>query len=173
MGKQKKTSRLSTGNKITLGTLSVLGLVGGWNLIGREVSQPTADDDVVATVGAIDASAVTFATPAPSLRATPWPTIAPLKTSPRLADKPVPTLVVVAVSLGQSDAAVDVAGANMSPALLSLPDVAPLPTLAPLPTMPEYVAPPPAPAPPPQVAAAPAPAPAPPPPSGGAVSEGS
>lgn len=149
MSERKKTSKVTTGHKVALGALSVLGAVAGWNIIGRTESQPQAAS---APAGGAQASTAT-ALPAAAAVATPWPAIAPLPVMPRLDARPLPTLVAVeipdlpAVNPG---APVPVAAA---------PGLVALPALAPLPAMPEYVAPPPPPPPPPsQVAEAPPPA---------------
>lgn len=158
MTKRKQTSKVTKGHKISLATLSVLGLVAGWNTIGRVESNSTPTQAVV------------VATPMPIVAgATPWPTIAPLTDIPRLDIQPLPTLALMVGLEPQGDSPAS-AGGEMAAAInnLAMPSLAPMPTLAPLPAMPEY-APPPPPAPV-QVAAAP------PPPSnggGGNVSAGS
>lgn len=162
MNQRKRTRKVTKGHKITMAAASVMGLIAGWNLIGhRELKAVT--DELVATTK--PATAVPSPVQPSAAVATPWPTIAPLSVAPRLAERPLPTLVAMPPEMFQSDAtqsggpAFDIAGA---------PQLIPLPTLAPLPVMPEYVAPPP---PPPQVAAAPQAAPPPaapqPPPPGG------
>ena len=165
MSKQKRTSKVTTSHKITLGAVSVLGVAAGWNVIGRAAGQSAAADEQTVAAEPIALPEID----APRINPTPWPTIAPLQTNPRLAQKPLPTLVAVAVPVGPPASNAAATGDTTMPSVSSLPSIAPLPTLAPLPAMPEYVAPPPPPAAPQQVAAAP-----PPPPSGGGnVSKGS
>jgi hypothetical protein len=158
MTKQKRGSKVTGGHKALIGVLCVLGLLGGWLLIGRFESGATGaviagDTQEKATVAPSESAA-------PAANATPWPTIAPLAVQPRLEFQPLPTLPVIAVQPPPG-----ASGASAA-SLLPAPNPVALPTLAPLPKRPEYVAPPP---PPPQVAAAP------PPPSdgGGNVSGGS
>jgi len=148
MSERKKTSKVTTGHKVALGALSVLGTVAGWNLIGRAESQPQPAGEPAA------AAQTTTATTAPPVAAvaTPWPAIAPLPAMPRLDARPLPTLVAVEIP----DLPAVAAGAPAP--LAAAPGLVALPALAPLPAMPEYVAPPPPPPPPPsQVAAAPPP----------------
>ena len=157
MTKRKPARKVTTGHKISLATLSVLGAVAGWNAIGRLENSQTATPAAV------------IARPVPTVAAAlPWPTIAPLVEIPRLDVQPLPTLIPVAGQLTQGDAPALAGGMAAAPDTLAMPSLAPLPTLAPLLTMPEYVPPPP-PAPV-QVAAAP-----PPPSNGGGnnVSSGS
>ncbi len=145
MTKRKQASKITKGHKISLATLSVLGVVAGWNTIGRVESSNKA------------AQAVVLATPEPIVAgATPWPTIAPIADIPRLDVRPLPTLAFVAGTATQNNS-LNVTDGEMASSVsnLAMPSMAPLPTLAPLPTMPEYVPPPP-PAPV-QVAAAPPP----------------
>lgn len=149
MNRTKKKSKVTTGHKVTIGALGVLGVVAGWNVVGR--AEQAAAVKTVAPVATPD-----LATAPVAPLATPWPTIPPLAEHPRLDARPLPTLAVVIAP----DAAVvpGAASDGVTVANITAPNLMPLPTLAPLPTMPEYVAPPPPPpAPPAQVAAAPPP----------------
>ncbi len=139
MSKQKKTNKINAGHKVTMGALGVLGIVGGWNIIGRMESAAAAEVPIVE------------ATPRPTPRPvppspTPWPAIQPLVQSPRLQLEPLPAPAAGGPA-GRQPTASAQADQNtaVSLDLSTLPSAAPLPTLAPLPALPEYVPPPPPP----------------------------
>jgi hypothetical protein len=149
MSKRKNTKKVTPGFKMTMGALSVLGVVGGWNIISRYENAGSPEDIVVDE--SLDPTPTTIL-PSP----TPWPTIQPLAEMPRLEIKRLPTLAAGDFTGAQTDVSLqEPQGAGDSLALSVMPSVAPMPTLAPLPTMPEYVPPPPPPPRPAQVASAP------------------
>ena len=123
--------------RVTLAAISLIGFVGGWNLIAR-VENQEAQADTSPTPPVLPTPS-TLAMPTP----TPWPAIAP---PPELS--PVPTLR----SIGNSVAnLVPETAPNPVTSLEIAPvQVAPLPTMAPLPPVPD--APPPPPPPPPMPA---------------------
>ncbi|HMR64511.1 MAG TPA: hypothetical protein PKE64_10920 [Anaerolineae bacterium] len=132
---KRKPQNLGHSARITLTALSLLGFVGGWNLIGRaEQQQAQASEPVATPLPPLPPTA----TPPP----TPWPAIPPLE---------IPTMVPTLTTTGLFDPAllpeITLDQAGLPPLdLAPLPGLAPLPTLAPLPDLP---APPPPPPPPP------------------------
>ncbi len=133
---KRRPAKFTGSAKITITALSMLGFVGGWNMIARiEASEAQAGEPAMAPLpSAQPVTAQAEALPLP----TPWPTIAPL---PQLA--PIPTLVPTLTAAGEVAVQVQpVANIELAPMQL-----APLPTMAPLPPIPE--APPPPPPPPP------------------------
>ncbi len=139
MSSQKKTNKVTTSHKITTGAVSVIGIVGGWNIIGNMEKTASAENIIVEEDLDLAPTAVP---PSP----TPWPAIQPLAEIPRLQIKPLPTLAVGGPAGAVQDAPVQIAqDPDDSFGLSTMPSAAPLPTLAPLPTVPEYVPPPPPP----------------------------
>ncbi|MFL7837450.1 MAG: hypothetical protein ACK2T4_00075 [Candidatus Promineifilaceae bacterium] len=139
MSRQRKNNKITRMDKLTIGALSMLGLVGGWNVIGNMENSTSAKT--------IDVDEVPTATP-PAVRPTlkPWPTIQPLGQTSRLEIKALPTLAAGMLAEGGTDNADQVGGETaVTLDLPALPNAAPMPTLAPLPTLPEYVPPPPPP----------------------------
>ena len=142
MSKRKKTNKITPALKVTMGALSVLGVVGGWNIIGRLEETPLPKT--------LSSRKSLHPTP------TPLPPVPHLgrRSShlqrPRLEIKPLPTLATSEMG-AQADVPGQVAAGSFD--LSAMPSAAPLPTLAPLPSIPEYVPPPPPP--PPQVASKP------------------
>jgi uncharacterized membrane protein YgcG len=139
MTKRKKNNKVTAGHKVTLGAVSVLGLVGGWNFIGH-VENTAATEEAPTEVPATPTPTTVPPTP------TPWSEIQPLAQIPRLEVKAVPTLVVNALPGGQADPSIQTGQQTaVSFDLAAVPVAAPLPTLAPLPSLPQYVPPPPPP----------------------------
>lgn len=166
MSNAKRGKKITTSHKITMGAVSILGLVGGWNLIAHseepkqiEAQQPVADGPAAVLGPATGGPATGGPTTGSPATPTPWPTIAPLGQMARLELAPLPTLAATmpptpafvspGMSAGSQTTAIDL-GASLN--------IAAMPTLAPLPTLPEYTAPPPPPPMPVMAAAAPPPA---------------
>lgn len=114
---RRKPAKFTATGKITLTAVSLIGFIGGWNLIAQAENQPAQANEPAfePTVHPVIISAT----------ATPWPTIAPLAQLP-----PIPTLAAGAsIQAAQSTLAANpVASVELVPLQL-----APLPTLAPLP----------------------------------------
>lgn len=135
---KRKRAAFTGSAKVTLAALSVLGFIGGWDVLARLDQNKTAQASEPAPVSPASNARVL-------VQPTPWPTIPPL---PELS--PIPTLLPTLTTAGQpgdSLAAVQ-SGQPIAPAAIQIapaPTLAPLPALAPLPTLP---APPPPPPPP-------------------------
>jgi hypothetical protein len=133
----RKRAAFTGSAKVTLAALSVLGFIGGWDVIARLDHQKEAQASEPAPLSpVVNANRL--------LQPTFWPTIRPL---PELS--PIPTLAPTlttarqlgeALAAGQSGQPIEPAAIQFAP----VPTLAPLPALAPLPTLP---APPPPPAP--------------------------
>lgn len=134
---KKPSTKLTHSSRISLTALSLLGLLGGWNMIARlEKQEVQADESTPLPLPVVGPTSIP---PSP----TPWPTVQPLAELP-----PIPTLVPTLTTQGQN-------AVNLAPLpLISLPTPVALPTLAPLPALPT---PPPPPPPPPPVPIQPAP----------------
>lgn len=129
---KRKPVKFTGTAKVTLTALSLLGFIGGWNIIARVENQEAQADEPPATP--VPQFTPTPVPPTP----TPWPTIAAL---PEL--KPVPTLRPI-VTANQQPAAAPAQIAPAAPQIDIAPiQIAPLPTLAPLPDMPAAPPPPP------------------------------
>jgi len=134
---KRKRMKFTGGAKVTLAALSMIGFVGGWDLIARLDKQ-----EAQASPPSPAGSENRLMEPSP----TPWSTIPPLAEIP-----PIPTLAPAqaAISPGdslqsnrQNDSLASAAPVQMAP----VPTLAPLPALAPLPPMPKLPPPPPPPA---------------------------
>jgi hypothetical protein len=122
--KRRSPLKFTASGKITLTAVSLIGFIGGWNMIARLENHPAQ----AAPVNVTPQPVIT-----PAARATIWPTIAPL---PELS--PAPTLALnLSGEIGGLAVNVD-QGVKLTPV-----ELVPLPTLAPLPELPQ--APPPAP----------------------------
>ncbi len=143
----KKRAKFTNSARITLSALSLLGFVGGWNLIGQlEKEDEALASEPVAPPTPVQASVTTNFVP----KFPEWPTI-----SPMTEIAPVPTLIPTRTTLGQIDASfTQDSTLNVEPVLDQIPVAAPVPTLAPLPAL----------APLPELPSAPLPPPPPPPP---------
>ncbi len=126
--------KFSGHSKLTLSALSLLGLIGGWNLIAN------LENSQINNVSAAQQSpTATLQAPARVINLSgKLPAIAPLPTLP-----PVPTLRPFTNTASPTVAA--------QPVNIEMPDgnvaqIVPLPTLAPLPPMPDLPSPPPIPA---------------------------
>ena len=119
--------------------ISLLGLLGGWNIIGNLENAISAD-----TMNVDELKTPTPQAARPTSK--PWPTIAPLAQVPRLNIKPLPTLPAGG-SLEEGGDSSDMVTTERAESfnLPTMSNAEPLPTLAPLPTLPEYVPPPPPP----------------------------
>lgn len=138
---RRKPKKLTNSARVTMTALSLIGFVGGWNMIGRLESGQAQAEEQPATP-ALPSPTATM-TPSP----TAWPTVSPLAEIP-----PVPTLMPTFTTFEQGDADVltrEQAGDSTAPVtnLAPLSIVAPFPTLAPLPDMPTPPPPPPPPVP--------------------------
>jgi hypothetical protein len=142
---KRKRAKFTNSAKVTLAALSVMGFIGGWDLIARldRIKEAEASSSNTVTLPPTSPPAAELI-----IRPTPWPTITPL---PELSA--IPTLVPTRTSAGQTASTrpssqgdtltvrQDKAPAQIAP----VPTLDPLPTLAPLPTMPPPPPPPPAP----------------------------
>jgi hypothetical protein len=123
--KRRAPIKFTAAGKMTLTAVSLIGFIGGWNVIARLENQPAQ----AAPANPVPAPIIT---PTPA-GVTAWPTISPLPAVP-----PIPTL-----ALSSSDAA-RAPEVNVGQVLELAPvDLAPLPTLAPLPDLPQAPPPPP------------------------------
>jgi hypothetical protein len=138
MSRKKKNNKISRMDKLTIGAFSMLGLVGGWNIIGNLENSTSAKT--------IDVEEVVSPTPA-VVRPTPkpWPTIQPLTRISRLEIKALPTLAGVSPESGTDSLAQMAGDSEKSFEVPAMSSAAAIPTLAPLPALPEYVPPPPPP----------------------------
>lgn len=129
-------AKFTTSAKLTLTAFSVMGFIGGWNMIGRMEKQLNPTDEP-----APSPSPSLWPTPASlAIPPTPWPTIQPLT---ELA--PIPTLEPAFTNVGQpaqSEAQLDTSTSALVQ-FAPIPTLAPLPALAPLPTIPPPPPPPP------------------------------
>lgn len=130
MHPKKKRTKLTTGGKITLTAFSLMGFIGGWNLIAH-LDKPTAQADELPP-----RPASSPVLPAP----TPWPTVPPL-----VDRQPVPTLLPTRTILGADQPPVSFKPEVQPVQIAPLPTLAPLPALAPLPELPAAPPPPPPP----------------------------
>ena len=126
---KRKPKKFSGSAKVTLTAVSLLGFVGGWNVIARLESQkaesnPPLDDPATAQVNILPVST-----------ATPWPTIAPLVDIP-----PIPTLNPSLTTMKEDLQPVVAGNVTYRGAPTSV-SLKPLPTFAPLPPMPTIPAP--------------------------------
>jgi hypothetical protein len=133
---KRKRAAFTGSAKVTLAALSVLGFIGGWDVIARLDHHKEAQASEPVPVSPA-ANARVLAQPIP------WPTIPPL---PELS--PIPTLVPTLTTAGQRGDSLAAAqpGQQIAPAAIQiapLPTLAPLPALAPLPTLPAPPPPPP------------------------------
>ncbi len=135
---KRKRAAFSGSAKVTLTALSVLGFIGGWDVIARLDNNKEAQASKPAPVNP-EANTRLVAQP------TPWPTIPPL---PELS--PIPTLAPTLTTAGlpgssltstQPSLQIEPAAVQIAP----VPTLAPLPALAPLPTLPAPPPPPPGP----------------------------
>jgi hypothetical protein len=140
--KPKRTpAKFTASAKVTVAALSMMGFMGGWNLIARVDSQKSQANAAPPPPVAVPQNPVAAMPQLPAL-----PPIAPL---PEI--RPVPTLMPLISPYGDLPAveAQPIAKLDLAPV-----QVAPLPTMASLPPMPDMPPPPPPPPP------APAPLPA-------------
>jgi|GEM_PF-1681479 len=131
-------AKFTTSAKLALTAFSVMGFIGGWNMIGRVEKQLNRNDKPAPAPSPSLWPTPTSITVSP----TPWPTIQPLTELP-----PIPTLVPTFTTVGhpaQSGTQLDTAPST-SVQFVPIPTLAPLPALE-LPTIPP---PPPPPLPPP------------------------
>jgi hypothetical protein len=134
-GKKRKISKT---DKVAIGAISLLGLLGGWNVIGNLENSLSAEN---MNADKLDAPTRQAVRPTPK----PWPTIPPLSQIPRLDTSSLPTLAAVGLPETGADSSEDLTAVETIERfeLSTMPSAAPIPTLAPLPTLPEYVPPPP------------------------------
>lgn len=119
---KRKPAKFTATGKITVTALSLMGFIGGWNVIAR-FNHSTAQANEPAQLPAASR-------PTERPTATPWPTIAPLATLP-----PLPTLEIKPTALNQPGSSAPAAGPAVKIELAPI-QLAPLPTLAPLPAVP-------------------------------------
>ena len=139
---KRNRATFTTSAKVTVAALSVMGFIGGWDLIAR------LDRGQEAQASGNLSPASPPATE-PIIIPTPWPTIPPLAELP-----PIPTLAPSRITAEQmaspqpgSQGDTLAVPQDSAPAQLApVPTLAPLPALSPLPTLPPPP-PPPAPAP--------------------------
>lgn len=132
---RRRPGKFTASAKITLTAFSVMGFVGGWNLIGRLEKQSTPAIEPTL-------NPVSFPTPATTANRatpTPWPAIPPLPEIP-----PIPTLDLASANLNQLSGNTPLTNSNPDTIHIApIPTLAPLPTPAPLPTIPAPPPPPP------------------------------
>jgi len=117
---KRRNQKFTSEAKITITALSLLGFVGGWNLIAHSENQVQASSDVNSTQNNIIS----------------WPSLAPLPEIPA-----VPTLVPLEMTFEIDDYEIDEIQQMVLPEIAPLPTLAPLPTPAPLPELPPMPAP--------------------------------
>jgi hypothetical protein len=140
MSNRKKSSKLSKTDKVAISAISLLGLIGSWNVIGNLENSLSAKN---MDVDELEAPTTQAVRPTPI----PWPTIPSLAQIPRLNTSSLPTLSAQGLPENEVDPSDDLKTAKTAELseLSTMPSAFPLPTLAPLPTLPEYVPPPPPP----------------------------
>jgi len=136
VSKRRKPAKFTTSARLTLTAFSVMGFIGGWNIIGRLEKQANPTDEPAPAP-----SPLPWPTPASaSVSPTPWPAIQPLGKLP-----PIPTLEPAFTNGGQpaqTGTQLDTPTSS-SVQFAPIPTLAPLPALEPLPTIPAPPPPPP------------------------------
>lgn len=139
VSKRRKPAKFTTSARLTLTAFSVMGFIGGWNMIGRMEKQANPPNEPAPTPSPLPGPTPASASVSP----TPWPTIRPLGQLP-----PIPTLEPAFTNGGQpAQLGTQLDTSTSSPVQFApIPTLAPLPALEPLPTIPAPPPPPPIPA---------------------------
>jgi hypothetical protein len=124
--RRKKPPKLNLHGKTAISALSMLALVGGWNVVGHV--EAGADDAAFAA----EATTAYVLTPTPSLWPTvPAPAVAPLSTLP-----PAGNVTVLTELAGSADTSLGAFTVPDVPALAPLPAFEPLPVIPAMPVAP-------------------------------------
>jgi hypothetical protein len=137
---KRKRAKFTNSAKVTLAALSVMGFIGGWDLIARLDTNREAQASGNLPPASPPANE-------PVIIPTPWPTIPPLAELPL-----IPTLAPTHTTAGQMASTqpgsqgdtLAIPQDNAPAQIAPVPTLAPLPTMAPLPTLPPPPPPPPA-----------------------------